>query len=168
MKSNPFARRVNVERLRPVVDLFRSHGAAELDECPPACPTCGGEALWFTELDTNRVELVCLDCAPDGPTTDAPEVDEPGASAVTTEQLKRHARRYADEYFPGWHGVTIRVRMGDRSTGGHGELLLVLTNPAFPAPHRPESTGNKPSAPPLLDGVQTEPVADASAAPTRE
>lgn len=81
MKRNLSVRRVNVGRLKPVVDPFRARGGRipDPDELPPSCPDCGcPETQWFTDQRTTQAVLVCAACIdstvhPD----DAPEGDVP-------------------------------------------------------------------------------------------
>lgn len=83
MSIPPFTRRVNVGRLKPVVDPFRKRsasGATDPDELPPPCGRCGSETLWFQCPRTTLVQLVCLTCQPYQPTDEFPEAD--GRKAV--------------------------------------------------------------------------------------
>ena len=87
-------RRVNVERMRPVIDPFTRRGAGahtDPDELPPACSGCGGERLWYVEPRTYRAELVCVECVGFVPADGAPEAEPPDLPPLV--QMLRRAEQ---------------------------------------------------------------------------
>jgi hypothetical protein len=77
VKSNHCTRRVNLGRLHPVRDPFRSSDMSDLEEQSPPCPVCNGETLWFWDSGAQVPELICIECTPFNPANDEPDGDGP-------------------------------------------------------------------------------------------